>query len=223
MKFIAFSDTHTSLFIHRKIVDFAKNHAVALLVCVGDFTLFCNFWKESLQELQNANIPMILVPGNHEYRTNIVKKIEEFDFVTNIDNDACIFQKAIFLGHGAMNYPKEISMFKYMDMCHKVHSLLKKNNHPIIMLSHLPPTDTPVAKSLKKRRDEKDAGSKKVCSFLDKLNISLLLCGHMHNPIERICKWKNTTIHNIACEAHLFEVEDGNVYWREQIPFEKWD
>ncbi|BBM84423.1 metallophosphoesterase family protein [Candidatus Uabimicrobium amorphum] len=216
MRFIAFADTHTSLFRHRKIVQHAKNHKVDFLVCVGDFTLYCNYWKESLDELAKAQIKMIFIPGNHEYQPRIIEEIEKYPFVVNIHQKVYTFNKIIFMGLGAQDYPHEKNHIKDVALRKKAKWQISIAKYPSVLLSHVPPKNTQTAKNL-----QRDGGSKRTYQWVCDIQPSLVLCGHIHRPAARIDKIYTSSIYNVACQCHLFEMSSSSVYWLKELSLDK--
>jgi len=130
--------------------------------------------------IKNFKKPLFICSGNHD-----IADIENEDWLNKIDN---IYSD---------NAIKTINGIKIGSIPYIAPDFLNFDNCDILIY-HLPPAKTKTAIDSKTK---KDWGDKELFRMLNNniLSAKILLCGHVHNPINNIDKIKNTTIYNAGC------------------------
>ncbi len=192
MKFLAFSDNHASYMFTSKLIEQGKK--ADFLVAAGDFTHFGRFWKEFLTRLTILELPLWVVSGNHEacnYK-NLMKKISlEFPFVHDLESQPFSMNGVSFIG------------CSYMDSEDGVPFPSSSYGKPLVFVTHTPPSGCEAAMT----ENGKDGGSDRVRTFVEQIQPDLVLCGHIHKPLQRESRIRKSRITNIACECRLFQFQ----------------
>ena len=82
MKILAFADMHGSRKALKEVIKKAKE--AELVICCGDLTIFEQYIKKWLKELNDLKIPVLIIPGNHENSRNLKKACSHFDNIIYI-------------------------------------------------------------------------------------------------------------------------------------------
>ena len=209
MKLLAFSDSHASYQKHKEIVKYAQAQQASLLVCAGDFTNFSGFAVESLQVLSEAKLPLLLVPGNHDSKPGLLDDLcEQFPFVVMLDGRVKKVADVTFVGRGAVDWYRHYAFFEDpqgdKDNLDEICSHLDRHSHPLVLVSHIPPSGTLTATE----RGNSEGGSPMIRSWVERLAPDLVLCGHMHAVLEREDYIGTSWVVNVACTHRLFELGD---------------
>ncbi|WP_372365207.1 metallophosphoesterase [Candidatus Uabimicrobium sp. HlEnr_7] len=190
MKFLAFADNHGSYQSSKRIIELAKN--VDLLICVGDFTINRQFGDLFLKRIAPLEIPTLIVSGNHEEypQTFFPQLLQDFSFTQNLDNTFYEKENTVFCGCSFTASREKSSILQQL-------SYHKKIN---IFMTHCPPID-----SVGKDQKISDGGSLGIRNFIEETQPNLVLCGHIHSPLQREEQIGNSRIVNVACQYRIFE------------------
>ena len=174
MKILAFTDTHGSSTSFRRIEQKVKSQNPDILVCAGDLSIFEHGIIGIMRKLNKLQKRIIMVHGNHEDERNFSKYSNMFKNIIFI-HQKCHFENDIlFLGYGGDGF--SVIDRKFERLARNFTKIIRKNkDKKIILLTHAPPYNTKVDKLV-----EGHCGNKSIRSFIDKNNISLMICGHLH-------------------------------------------
>jgi len=184
MNILAISDIHGRINYEKKIVDILSS--ADLIVISGDITNFGGK-KEAmsvLNTIRQFNPNILAVPGNCD-------QYEVLDFLKdeniNLHGEIKEFKGLIFFGIGGSGFTPFKTPQEYSDEeIERILSNYKKQNGKEILVSHTPPINTKVDKTLMGMH----VGSKHIRDFIEKNQPDLCLCGHIHEArsIDKIGK-----------------------------------
>lgn len=141
--------------------------------------------------------PLFVCSGNHD-----IEEFENEDWLNNISNVYGDNKIKTINGITFGCIPYIAPEFYEFDDCE-------------VILYHLPPAKT---KTATHNETNEDWGDKEFFRNINNATISpkIVLCGHIHYPIDTVDKIKNTTIYNTGADKnrdtpyhHIIEVEDG--------------
>jgi Icc-related predicted phosphoesterase len=132
-------------------------------------------WMKSFQK------PLFVCSGNHD-----IEELENEDWLGKISN---VYSD---------NTIKTINGIKFGCVPYIAPDFLEFDKCDVV-LYHLPPACT---KTATHKITKEDWGDKELSRAIQKgiIQAKVLLCGHMHHPINKIDKIKNTTIYNCGVE-----------------------
>ena len=174
MKIIALGDIHGSAARVQKIVELIHNKNVELVLITGDLTEFGDVKeaKEVLKPLEDFKV--LAVPGNMDSEA-VLHLLEEKG--TSLHSKKEKIGKYTFggFGGGLENNPGNF-LSSEKEIKEKLSELLKGEKN-VVLLTHLPPSDTKLDKSSRGI----PIGSKAVKEILEETQPFLHLCGHAHS------------------------------------------
>ncbi|MGB9720902.1 MAG: metallophosphoesterase [bacterium] len=184
MRILAISDIHGRINYDKKIVSILSN--VDLIVISGDITNFGGK-KEALTVLntiREISNNILAIPGNCDQLEVLdVLKSENI----NLHGEIKEFNGLIFFGIGGSGFTPFRTPQEYSDEeIERILSNYKKQDGREIFVSHAPPINTKVDKTLMGMH----VGSEHIREFIEKNQPDLCLCGHIHEArnIDRIGK-----------------------------------
>ena len=191
MKLLAFTDIHGYSTALGRIGQKVKTQNPDLLVCAGDITLFERKISFILRKLNKLNKKIIMVHGNHEDSSTIIKYLRLFKNIIFIHKNYFIENNILFLGYGGGGFALVDKEFEKIVKL-KFNSIIKNNkDKKIVLVTHAPPYKT--------RLDNiagNHCGNKSIRNFFEKNKIDLLICGHLHENFGKEDKIGKTKIIN---------------------------
>ncbi|MBS3163226.1 metallophosphoesterase [Candidatus Woesearchaeota archaeon] len=189
MKLLAFVDLHSDLNQLKKLIAKAKEKQPDYLVCAGDISDFGRDIDQIFKELEKLNIPMLIIPGNHESSEGITKLCTKFKFAINIHKGCYEVNDYCFFGYGEGGFSEEDREFERIANKFKKEINEKKK---IIFVTHAPIYGTKVdyISQLGHR------GNKSSRKFVLEVKPKLVICGHLHETATMIDKLGSTVIIN---------------------------
>lgn len=189
MKILAFVDLHSDLNYLNKIIEKAREKNPDFLVCAGDISEFGQNIENIFKELEKLNIPMLIIPGNHESEAAINKLCKKYRFAIDIHNGCYEINEYCFFGYGEGGFNDEDPYFEKIAQRFK-ESI--KENKKIILVSHAPVYGTKVdyISTLGHK------GNKSLRKFIIEVKPKLVICGHLHETATLIDKIGETVIIN---------------------------
>ncbi|MFH0752898.1 MAG: metallophosphoesterase [archaeon] len=170
MKVLAFTDLHGSKKAVKQILK--KAEKADLLVCAGDISDWGKHDKEILKELEKANKPMLLIPGNHELIEELAITAQQFNYVIYLHKGSYQFGEYIFFGYGNQGFSAEEKEFERI--ANQFKKTLKKNDK-VILVTHGPPHGTQLDYI-----HGRHAGCKTITRFIKEINPAVSISGHLH-------------------------------------------
>lgn len=188
MKILAFVDLHGSLKALNKIKEQAKK--ADIIICAGDISIFSNDLDKLLLELNGLKKTVLIIPGNHEFDDDLKQLTKLFDNVIDIHKKCFVKDDYLFLGYGGSGFSMTDKDFEKISK--KFEKEIRRNeNKKIILVTHAPPHKTKLDSIM-----GESCGNKSIKNFIKKVNIHLVISGHLHENAGKEDKIKNTIIIN---------------------------
>ena len=189
MKIFAFTDIHGDNKIINKILLQIKEESPDLLICAGDLSDFSQNLKNLILKFKITNLPLLIIPGNHETPEEIKQICKKTKFAIYLHRASYELNDYIFFGYGTGGFDREDKTFE--KLIPKFKKSIKKNKK-IILITHAPPYKT----KLDKLSYIGYQGSVSIRKFIEIINPVIHICGHLHENAGNIDKIKNTVILN---------------------------
>ena len=184
--------------LHTTDLHFNKNWFTWIALQQNNYDVFCitgDFLESSKDEtlleqiewisswMKSFKKPLFVCSGNHD-----IEELENEDWLNQIPNVYSDNSIKTINGIKFGCIPYIAPDFFEFDECD-------------ILLYHLPPAQS---KTAIHNKTNADWGDKEIARFLQKkiLKPKVLLCGHMHYPIDRIDKIGNTTVYNTGVDKN---------------------
>lgn len=196
MKILAFVDVHGN---HSAVKDIKKKAEKAdILVGAGDFSIFERGLANILCELNKLNKPVLIVPGNHETETGLKKAGLLFKNIHYIHKKRFKFGGIIFLGYGGGGFSlRDPDFERFAKKSGK--GLKKKDN--VVLITHAPPHGTKLD-----RINKEYHGNKSITNFIKKVDLNLVVCGHLHENAGKKDKIGKTVLINPGAHGKIVEI-----------------
>ncbi len=198
MKILSFIDMHGSLSALKQIKQKAKN--VDVVVCGGDFTIFEQGIGHFLSVFDKIKKDFLVIHGNHEEEglvRHLCKKHKNLFF---LHKKHFIKDDVLFLGWGGggfslrdKEFEKETKKFKKIIKKHK--------DKAVVLVTHAPPYNTKLD-----RMSREHCGNKSISNFIKENKIDLVLCGHLHENMNKEDKIGLSTIINPGYYGRIVEI-----------------
>lgn len=177
MKIFTFADTHGDLKKIDRIVQQIKQEPPQVIICAGDISNFGKNLKESIERFKELNIPLLMIPGNHETAEEIKAMASKYKFMINLHKASYELNNYIFFGYGEGGFSTENKSFEEIIL--KFKKTLKKDSK-IILITHAPPHGT------KLDLLNSHIGCKSIRKFIEEIKPILHISGHLHENKSRI-------------------------------------
>ena len=188
MKILAFVDMHGSLKALNKIKEQAKK--ADIIICAGDISIFSNDLDKLLYELDRLNKTLLIIPGNHESDEDLTELSKMSNNIINLHKKSFVKGKYLFIGYGGSgfsmvdkDFEKTTKRFEKEIKAHK--------DKKTILVTHAPPYKTKLDNIM-----GEPCGNKSIKNFIKKVNLHLVIAGHLHENAGKQDKIKNTIIIN---------------------------
>jgi Icc-related predicted phosphoesterase len=196
MKILTFVDIHGSLKAMEKIEE--KSKKVDILVCAGDISIFEQDLEYLLKRLDKIGKPVLVIPGNHETEHVMEKFCSKFKNLHYIHKKVYKTGNYRFLGYGGGGFSTVDPEFE------KVAKMFEREiekHHKVILVTHAPPHKTNVDKIGKEYH-----GNKTIRQFIEKIDIDLAVCGHLHETSGKEDIVKKTRVINPGPYGKIIEL-----------------
>lgn len=186
MKILAFVDMHALLKTFKRLKKKIKKQKPDVIVCAGDLSIFEQGLSYLLKEFDKLKIPFLVIHGNHETQTTMKKICSKLKNTVFLHKKSYILGNYLFLGYGGGGFSLTEPGLKKISK--KFKDLIKKNEgKKIILVTHAPPYKTKLD-----RLGRDYCGNKTIREFVEKNEVDLLICGHIHENYGKEDKIKKT-------------------------------
>lgn len=190
MKLLAFVDLHASFKAFKKLKEKIKKQKPDIIVCAGDISVFEQGLSHLLKEFNRFKIPFLVIHGNHETQSSIMKISSKLRSIICLHKKSYILNDCLFLGYGGGGFFQTDPNFRKIS--EKFRKIIKNNKgKKIILVTHAPPYKTKLDKI-----DRHYFGNKTIKQFLKRNEVDLLICGHFHETAGKEDKIRKTKIIN---------------------------
>lgn len=201
MKILAFTDIHGSLLALKRIEQKVKNQKPDLLVCAGDISIFEQGIVGIVRRLNKLNKKIIMIHGNHEDSSTFKKLSKLFKNIIFVHKTYHVENDILFLGYGGGGFTLYDKEFDNIANA-KFKKIIKANkDKKIILVTHAPPYKTRLDKLI-----HGHSGNKSIRHFIEKNNVDLLICGHLHENFGKEDRIRKTKIINPGPFGKIVEV-----------------
>ncbi len=198
MKILAFTDPHGSTAALKKIIKLAKSQKPDVLLCPGDFTIFEQQMHKLLKKLDAINIPLLIIPGNHESAHSLGKAVKKYKNIIFLHKTFCRMGKYLFLGYGEGGF--SLTDRAFTTWSNKIIKKAKKGDY-VVLMTHGPPHNTKLDEIMGEH-----CGNKDYTKFIKKNKIPLVFCGHIHETFEIVDKIGKSKVVNPGPYGMIFSV-----------------
>lgn len=190
MKILAFTDTHGSAVALRRIEKLCRTKNPDMVVCCGDISIFEHGIVGTFRVLNRLDKPVIIVHGNHENAETFARYSGILKNLNYIHKKHMVVDNHLFLGYGGDGF--SIVDRKFEKLTKDFEKAIRENRgKKVILVSHAPPYKTKVDKLVSTY-----CGNKSIRGFIDRNNVDLHFCGHIHENSGKQDKVKTTKIIN---------------------------
>lgn len=201
MKLLTFVDVHGGIHDIKGIAERALREKVDALICAGDLTFFGNNPEELIRKF-NSQLPLFIIPGNHELPEDIENLAKKFKFVKNIHGKALILDSCMIFGLGGSKITPFSTPFEMDDMeIGKKLNKLKRKKGKLILVTHEPPLNTALDNI-----EGIHLGSTSIRNFIEKIQPEYCICGHFHENAGKEDKIGRTRIINPGPAGKIIEI-----------------
>lgn len=188
MKILAFVDMHGSLKALKKVKEQAKK--ADIIVCAGDISIFSNDLDKLLSEIDKLNKTLLIIHGNHESDEDLTELAKLFKNITNLHKKSFVKGKYLFMGYGGSGFSIVDKDFEKTAMRFEKEIKAHKDKKTILV-THAPPYKTKLDNIMGEAY-----GNKSIKNFIKKVNLHLVISGHLHENAGKQDRIKNTIIIN---------------------------
>ena len=204
MKLLVFTDIHGDSEIISKLLLKVKKEKPEAMICAGDITNFGFGIKSILKRLDSANIPLFIIPGNHETDEEIRIYSQGMKNIKSIHLKPAMFQSLYIIGCGGGGFTQqhaefEMSEKKFADSMKKVK--IRDHKYKTILVTHQPPY-----KTLLDSVYGEHAGSTSIRKFIKEHQPDFCITGHIHENEGKQDKIEKTIIINPGPLGKIIEV-----------------
>ncbi|MFT4282824.1 MAG: metallophosphoesterase family protein [Candidatus Woesearchaeota archaeon] len=183
MKILFFVDLHDDHESFLELKEKAKD--VDLIVGAGDYSIFGNYLREILKEINNFNKPTYLIRGNHEFEEEMKEAIKGLKNLKYFHKEVKEINNIKFIFYGGDGFSKKDKEFEVFT------KKIAKTNKTTILVLHGPPNRTELDINYFGH-----TGNESYTEFIKSYQPSLVICGHIHENSEKQDLINKTTIIN---------------------------
>ncbi len=198
MKILVFTDTHGSEKALKSVIKKAKKEKPDILICLGDFTIFGQYQKSILKQIDKMKIKTLLIHGNHEVVSEIKSDIKNMKNIQFLHKKAYRQDDVLFLGFGGGGFSLVEPKFKELI---DVYKKIRKKGEKTILLTHGPPFGTELDMIW-----DQPCGCKTYTNFIRKYKPLYALSGHLHESNEKKQIYHKTILINPGPKGKMISV-----------------
>ncbi len=199
LKILAFSDLHKNTGLAHEIVQ-ASSQA-DILIGAGDFGIKGKGAELTLEILQSANIPLVIVSGNHDNVTQMRHLASNWNHVHFLHGHCTTIEGVSFFGLGSEIPRREKEGWSESVSEYNAAQMLNTCPEGSVLITHTPPFGFGDLQA-----DGSHEGSKAILSALKEKRPELNLCGHIHYSWGAVGKYGRTIIQNLGPKPNWFEI-----------------
>ncbi len=203
MKILAFSDLHQNADMAHKIVQASDKADV--LVGAGDFGIQGVGTAITLDILQTAHIPLIIVSGNHDRAQEMHRLSSKWDHVYFLHGESTTVNGVTFFGLGAETPQRETESWSEHLSEDAAKRMLDACPTGCVLVTHTPPFGFGDL-----QQDGTHEGSQAILTAIKEKQPLLNLCGHIHFSWGSSTQYNGTHIQNLGPGLNWFNIANEN-------------
>lgn len=189
MDIFAFTDVHCRQDVMLKIISNIQKYKPDVIVDCGDLSWFGKGLNINVKKLNELNIPILIIHGNHESEEDFMKLQKRYKNIIYLHKKSYIIGKYVFFGYGGSGFSTQDKTLE--NLIPQVKKTLKRTNK-FIFITHMPVADT----KLDDLGEIGHVGSISSRKFVEQLKPILVLSGHIHENEKKKDKVNNTLLVN---------------------------
>ena len=204
MRLLIFTDMHGEAKSFEKLKLKVEKDKPEAIVCAGDLTIFGSGLKSLLKRFDSFQIPMFVIPGNHETEEALEIYAKDLKFVQSIHLRAILFNSVLFIGCGGGGFTEQHAAFEQSekDFASSINKIkIKDATHKVILVVHQPPHRTKLDYIYGAH-----AGSTSIRKFIERHHVDLCITGHIHENEGKKDKIGKTVIINPGPDGQIIEI-----------------
>jgi uncharacterized protein len=196
-RILAFTDMHGS----RKALQSLKEKAskADLVLCLGDLTIFEQNLRSLLAELGKLEMPILVIPGNHESPRRLKEECEKQPGLIYMNNR--IYETESFIILGAEGSGFALNDPKFEQAAKEFEKALKGKKKPLLLMTHAPPYGTELDMI-----SDGHCGNKSIRNFIQRMKPAWALSGHIHESNYRTGLLGETRLLNPGPEGRVITI-----------------
>ena len=199
MKCLVFSDVHESRYHCQGLVQQSEN--VDFVVGAGDFGSLRKGIEETIDMLSGIEKPCFLVPGNAESFEELCSACEQWPSSTVLHGTGTTFNGMNIFGIGGAIPVTPFGDWSYDFTEKEAGELLKNCPDTGILISH-----SPAYGLLDKSSSGFHLGSTTIWKTLEQKQLTLMVCGHIHESSGQQTIYRDTTVINAGPSGMIFDL-----------------
>ncbi|MFH1849096.1 MAG: metallophosphoesterase [archaeon] len=196
MKILAFVDTHGNKSAINRIQKKAKS--ADIVISAGDLSVFGRDLEIIVYTLNRIGKPVLIVPGNHETKSELKAVCSLFPNTVYLHKTSFRKDGCLFLGYGGGGFSLRDREFERH--APEFRKLVKKGEK-VILVTHAPPHGTKVDLIM-----DEHCGNKSFRKFIERVDISLVVCGHLHENADKDDRIGKTVVVNPGPFGRIIEL-----------------
>jgi len=198
-KILAVGDIHGDSGLVKRLAKKAEQENVDLVIFAGDITLGNREMKNIIAPFQKINMPVLLIPGNHEGGDTTDFLSQVYDNATNIHGYAFKKNDLGIFGAGTVDWGREgKNSDEILKLLRRGHKYIKDQDKKI-MVTHMHHQGS-------KAEIFGFKGSKAVRKAIEEFHPDVLISAHIHEAGGLQEKIKNTFVINVSRNPTIFEI-----------------
>ncbi len=209
MKILAFTDIHGStkhsgyipvMDTLKRIEHFkkeVKEKKIDVVICTGDFSIFGNHTDFLIKKLAQIHTHILLIHGNHEDADEVRILSKRYSNIHYLHEKKIKIGEYTFLGYGGDGFSRRNPEFL------KSMKKLIEPEDKIVLLLHGPPQGTKVDSI----PGIGHVGNVDYREFIEKHNVVLALCGHIHEAFGKEQKLGNALLMNPGPDGKIITLK----------------
>ena len=197
MRLFAFTDTHGNKKVISVLIKKIKASKPDILVCSGDITTGNINLKKWVNIFKKTNLPLLIIPGNHETNPSLTKVCQKTEFAVNIHKKLYLINNYLFFGFGLGGFVEK--NLELEELIPKIKKISKGKK--LIFVTHQPPYKTKLD-----HLDSVYVGNKSIRKVIEKTRPILSICGHLHENENKIDKINSTIVINPGHRGKIIQV-----------------
>ena len=107
MKLFIFTDTHGNKKVISSLIKKIQTSNPDIIICAGDLTNLSVGLQKLLNMFEKTNLPLLIIPGNHETNPDLTKACQKTKFAINIHKKIYSVNNYLFFGFGLGGFERK--------------------------------------------------------------------------------------------------------------------